>query len=50
MQDDVRFQHAVSTLAVRIAAEFSRALDLNKPLSGRNASFVVLAEKAADRC
>ena len=47
---DARFQHAVSTIAVRIAGAFSRALDLNKPLSGRNASYVVLAEKAADRC
>ena len=42
LQDDARFEHAVSALAVRIAAAFSRALDLNKPLSGRNTSFVVL--------
>ena len=42
LQDDARFQHAVSALAVRIAAAYSRALDLNKPLSGRNTSFVVL--------
>ena len=44
------FSMRYQRLAVRIAGAFSRALDLNKPLSGRNASFVMLAEKAADRC